>query len=67
MQTGMNEKAQTLLNALNNVSPTNIGQTTTAPVAVRDAFHSMWFNHSPQAARYMLLPYLYNDKVLFTE
>lgn len=63
MQIEMNEKAQLILDGLKDVNPINIHVKTSAPVGVRDAFHSVWFRHTPQAARYMLLPYIHDGRV----
>lgn len=59
----MTEKAQLLLAQLQYINPINIGNKTDAATSVKDAFHSVWFNHTPQAARYMLLPYIYDGRV----
>jgi hypothetical protein len=61
----MTEKAQLILAQLNHVSPINIHKKTTADQSLKDSFHSCWFNHTPQAARYMILPYLYDGRVSF--
>lgn len=62
----MNEKAKMLLDGLSSITPINIHQETDAGWAIRESFHSVWYRHSPQAARYMLLPYLYDDRVELT-
>ena len=59
----MTEKAQLVLAQLQYITPINIGAKTDAETSVKDAFHSVWFNHAPQAARYMLLPYVYDGRV----
>ena len=59
----MNEKAASILNNLKGVSPINIHLKTTANEGIRDSFHSIWFRHTPQAARYMLLPYVFDGRV----
>lgn len=65
-QTKMTEKAQLILAQLKFVNPTNIHLKTNAPQHVRDAFHSVFFRHTPSAARYMMLPYIYDGRVEFT-
>ena len=63
MKTEMNEKAKLILSELRGVTPTNIHKKTSASESLRDSFHSLWFRHTPSAARYMLLPYLYDGRV----
>ena len=61
----MNEKATLILNQLKMINPTNIHQKTTVSEDLRDSFHSVWYRHSPQSSRYMLLPYFYDGRVTF--
>ena len=65
MQTRMNEKAQLLLKELNQITPLNLMQLTNASKVIHSSFMSLWFDHSHQAARYMLLPYLYDRRIEF--
>ena len=62
----MNEKAKLLLNELKGVNPLNLMKVTTAKSDLHSSFLSLWFDHSHQAARYMLLPYLYDRRIEFT-
>jgi len=59
----MNEKAVLILDSLKGISPINIHLKTTADQGIQDSFHSVWFRHTPQAARYMLLPYIHDGRV----
>ena len=59
----MNEKATLIMDALKGISPINIHLKTTADQGIRDSFHSVWFRHTPSAARFMLLPYVFDGRV----
>lgn len=67
MQIKMNEKAALIMNALKGVSPINIHLKTNANQGIRDSFHSVWFRHTPQAARFMLMPYIFDGRVELTK
>ena len=62
----MTEKAQLILAQLKFIDPTNIHIKTTARQDLQDSFHAVWFRHTPSAARYMMLPYIYDGRVEFT-
>ncbi len=49
------------LDRLNELTPLNIHLLTDAGFGLRVNFESVWTNHCPQAARYLLLPYYYLD------
>ena len=66
-QMEMNEKAKLLVQELNEVNPLNLMRITTASEDLHSSFLSVWFRHSHQAARYMLLPYLYDRRIEFTK
>ncbi len=62
----MTEKAQLILAQLKFITPDNLSLKSTASASLRESFCSLWSKHSPSAARYMLLPYFYDDRVEFT-
>jgi len=60
----MNEKAKAALTVLDTITPDNLHLKTNASWGQRVNFESLWFNHSPQAARYSLLPYYWEGSLL---
>ena len=62
----MTEKAQLILAQLKFITPENLSLKSTAPDSLKESFCSLWFKHSPTAARYMLLPYFYDGRASFT-
>ncbi len=51
----MTPEAQAALEAVNQLTPTNIQLKTDADYNVRVDFESVWNRHGPQAARYSIL------------
>ena len=51
----MTPEAQAALEAVNQLTPTNIQLRTDANYSIRLDFESMWNHHGPQAARYSIL------------
>ena len=59
----MTETQQLLLAAAQNVSHLNVHQKTTATEGQQESFRSLWFNHTPSAARYMLFAQLCDGRI----
>jgi len=51
----MTPEAQAALDAVNQLTPTNIQLKTDAGYNIRVDFESVWNRHGPQAARYSIL------------
>ena len=51
----MTPEAQAALEAVNQLTPTNIQLKTDADYNIRVDFESVWNRHGPQAARYSIL------------
>ena len=51
----MTPEAQAALDAVNQLTPTNIQLKTDANYSIRVDFESVWNRHGPQAARYSIL------------
>lgn len=51
----MTPEAQAALEAVNQLTPTNIQLKTDADYKIRVDFESVWNRHGPQAARYSIL------------
>ena len=60
-------KVAEALKALNTITPVNLHLKTNADYAQRENFHSLWFNHTPQAARYYLLPPFWEGKLFILQ
>ena len=58
----MTPEAQSALNFLATLTPTNIHLKTDATLSTRMDFEALWNNHGPQAARYgILVQYMEGD------
>jgi len=62
----MTENQQFLLDATKTISHLNVHSTTTANEGQQESFRSVWFNHTPQAARYMLFAQLADGRIKLT-
>lgn len=62
----MTENQQLLYNAVQTISHLNIHQKTTATVGQQESFRSVWFSHTPSAARYMLFAQLCDGRIELT-
>lgn len=60
-------KVEKALAALRTLTPLNLHLKTNATVAQRDDFHAIWHRHTPQAARYFLLPSLWRGELFIVE
>jgi long-subunit acyl-CoA synthetase (AMP-forming) len=60
-------KVAEALKALDTVTPVNLHLKTNADYTQRENFHSIWFNHTPQAARYYLLPSFWAGKLFILQ
>jgi hypothetical protein len=60
-------KVKEALTALSTLTPLNLHLRTNATVAQRDDFHSIWHRHTPQAARYYLLPALWRGDLFIIQ
>ncbi len=60
-------KVAEALKALDTVTPVNLHLKTNADYTQRENFHSIWFNHTPQAARFYLLPPLWEGKLFILQ
>ncbi len=63
----MSEQAQEWLALLDTLGPDNICQKTNATWGQAYDFQGLWYNHTPQAARYFLLPRLADGSFTFNE
>ena len=63
MQTKMTENQQLMLEAVKHISHLNVHQKTTASEGVQESFRSVWFRHTPSAARYMLFAQLCDGRI----
>ena len=61
MMTNLTPEVNQALTRLKELTPLNIHLLTDAGFGLRVNFESVWTNHCPQAARYMLLPYYFLD------
>ena len=59
----MTEEQQFLLDATNQIDHLNVHALTISTQGEQESFRSVWFGHTPQAARYMLFAQLCNGKV----
>ena len=60
----MTPEAQSALDFLSTLTPTNIHLKTDATLSTRMDFEVLWNNHGPQAARYgILVQYMSGDLV----
>jgi len=59
----MTENQLLLLGATQNITHLNIHSKTTADEGRQESFRSVWFNHTPSAARYMLFAQLCDGRV----
>ena len=59
----MTEQQQYLLDAAKTISHLNIHQKTTAAMGQQESFRSVWFRHTPSAARYMLFAQLCDGRI----
>lgn len=58
----MTPEAQSALDFLDTLTPTNIHLKTNATLSLRMDFEALWNNHGPQAARYgVLVQYMAGD------
>lgn len=55
------------IEALKVLTPTNLHLKTNATKAQLENFHSVWFRHTPSAARYMLLPSFWSGELFIIE
>ena len=62
----MTDSQQFLLNATKRITHLNIHLLTDASDGAKDSFRSVWFRHTPQAARYMLFAQLNDGRVKLT-
>lgn len=60
-------KVKEALTALGKITPTNLHLRTNASATQLENFHSIWFNHTPQAARYYLLPSLWKGALFIIQ
>ena len=60
----MTPEAQSALDFLATLTPTNIHLKTDATLSIRMDFEALWNNHGPQAARYGLLPQYMNGDLV---
>ena len=54
---------QELLNVANSITHLDIHSRTTATEGQQESFRSVWFRHSPSAARYMLFAQLNDGRI----
>ena len=59
----MTETQKFLLSATQKISHLNVHSKTTANEGQQESFRSVWFNHTPSAARYMLFAQLCDGRV----
>ena len=62
----MTEDQQLLFAATQTISHLDIHAKTTADSSQQESFRSVWFNHTPSAARYMLLAQLCDGRISLT-
>ena len=55
------------LEVLDTLNPTNLHLKTNATYSHRADFDSVWYRHSPQAARYGLLPFYWRGELIVIE
>lgn len=60
--THANPQVEEALAKLREVTPLNLHMKTDANFRLKTDFESVWSNHGPQAARYLLLPYYWAGK-----
>lgn len=63
MQIEMTENQQLLLEAVKHISHLNVHSKTTASEGEQESFRSVWFRHTPSAARYMLFAQLCDGRI----
>ena len=59
----MTEQQQYLLDATKTISHLNVHSRTSANEGEQESFRSVWFNHTPSAARYMLFAQLCDGRI----
>ena len=62
----MTENQLFLLGAVQNITHLNIHAKTTANEGEQESFRSVWFGHTPSAARYMLFAQLCDERIELT-
>jgi len=60
----MSPELKSALNLLSGINPNNLHRRSNATNAQRMHFESIWYRHSPDAARYFLLPSMMKEELL---
>ena len=63
----MDDKAKRALDVVMKITPLNIRSRTDASEALQISFADIWSRHGAQAARYSLLPHVYDGHVMVLE
>lgn len=63
----MDERARKSLEVVGTITPLNMRLKTDASESLQMSFADMWSRHGAQAARYSLLPYIYDGRVIVLE
>ena len=62
----MTEQQQYLFDATKTITHLNVHSSTSANEGQQESFRSVWFNHTPSAARYMLFAQLCDGRIQLT-
>ena len=66
LQIKMTENQQLLYDAVKTISHLDVHAKTTATIGQQESFRSVWFRHTPSAARYMLFAQLCDGRIELT-